>query len=167
MKTSLTIFLLLYSCSQFACNLATSTGERTRIRVLRTEEEKKKYLNDSRIAKDNFFFGMRPILYVSRYSCNCPTDAGPPVFTNTQPGSNPGSNGGISQYPPEPPEFPPEELDEVIPPVSDAAHPNNPRLTEHGASSASAFPPEKGKYLLLTFLPSPRKYTMNNDFSTC
>lgn len=135
-------FVLLFSFSQLVTTFSTAwTGERTRIRVLRTDEEKKKYLNDSRIAKENFFFGMRPILYVSRYSCNCPTD---PTVTNVQPGINPGSGASI-QDPLEPPEFPPEELDEVIPPVAEAPHPQNPRLTEHGASSASSSQPEKGK----------------------
>lgn len=90
------------------------SGEKTRIRVLRTEEEKRKYLNESRLAKENFFFGMRPILYVSRY-CNCPND---PAVTNVQPGS--ASSGSIIQDHLEPPEFPPEEFDEIIPPASDA-----------------------------------------------
>lgn len=160
-KNNVLLLLLLTFSSYFVMNLAISTVERTRIRVLKTEEEKRKYLNDSRIAKDNFFFGLRPILYVSRYSCNCPTD---PTVTNVQPGSNPGAP--ISQFPLEPPEFPPEELDEVIPPVSDTAHPHNPRLTEHGASASSAasLPPEKGKCYPSYFYFMK---DMNNDFLTC
>lgn len=89
-------------------------GRRTRIRVLKTPEEKVRFLNFSRVAKENFFFGMRPILYVSRYSCNCPNSEG------TDTGSPSSSILDLPDFP----------EDEVIPPsFSDSMIP--PRLQDH------------------------------------
>lgn len=136
------LVLLFYTDTLTVSYASVWSGEKTRIRVLRTEEEKKKYLNDSRIAKENFFFGMRPILYVSRYSCNCPND---PAVTNVQPG--PAASGSIVQDHLEPPEFPPEELDEIIPPSSEPQIlPHSPRITEQQAQTpSSSSPADKGE----------------------
>ena len=136
--------VLFYTHTLTLINASVWSGEKTRIRVLRSEEEKRKYLNDSRVAKENFFFGMRPILYVSRY-CNCPNSD--PTVTNVQPGS--ASSGSIIQDHLEPPEFPPEEFDEVIPPSSEPqVMPQSPRVTESQTNPPpSSSQAEKGKLL--------------------
>lgn len=89
----------------------------TRVKILRSHEDKVRFLNSSQVVKDNLFFGMRPILYVSRYSCNCPTNSGDIDPASASPSSS------ILDLP----DFPPE--DEVIPP-SDFLPP--PRLQEQG-----------------------------------
>ena len=100
----------------------------SRVRVLRTPEEKMRFLNYSRVAKENFFFGLRPILYVSRYSCNCPEEA-------TVPGSS---------APLDLPEFPSVEDSEVIPP-SDSFMPGSPSSSE---ASPHPFPSkDKSEFL--------------------
>lgn len=81
----------------------------TRVRILRSDQEKLRYLNKSKYMRENLFFGMRPILYIQKYqNCDCGTSVGggggPPSGSNTQL---------------DPPVFPDD--DDIVPP----AEPNN------------------------------------------
>ena len=99
----------------------------TRVKVLRTEEERIRYLNatighHSQAMKQELFFGKRPILYITRYNCNTP--AGTPS----------GSNTAL-----DPPDFPPEEPEEEItsdspnpvPDISFPGPPQRPQSSKH------------------------------------
>lgn len=86
---------ILWSCS--------AGWRTTRIRVLRTDEEKIRHLNNSKLVRENLFFGLRPVLFVSRYSCNCPNT---PDLTT--PGGPASANFDVPDLPAE---------DEVIPPA--------------------------------------------------
>lgn len=123
MKVKLILLLLC----PLICSFTEATKGGYRVRVLRTHEDKVRYLNSSQIAKENFFFGMRPILYVSRYSpCNCPTAA----ETDT-----PSPSGSILDLP----DFPPE--DEVIPPSGSSSHPQTPRIQDNNQGLPHDFLP--------------------------
>lgn len=81
----------------------------TRVRILRSDQEKLRYLGRSKYMRENLFFGMRPILYIQKYqNCDCGTSvgggAGVPSGSNTQL---------------DPPVFPDD--DEVVPPSEPSA----------------------------------------------
>ena len=94
MRTGLALLLLL----------AARPGQSwrsTRIRVLRTEEDKVRFLNNSKVLRENLFFGMRPILYVSRYSCDCPATADPgPAAANWDLPDFPSDDDPVPELPP-------------------------------------------------------------------
>lgn len=106
MRTELAIAMLLLATQ-------TQTWRSTRIRVLRTEEDKVRYLNNSKVLRENLFFGMRPILYVSRYSCDCPTTA--------DPGPDPSANWDLPDFPAEEDVFPSSDQPSPPPRQQDAA----------------------------------------------
>lgn len=60
----------------------------TRVRILRSDQEKLRYLSRSKYMRENLFFGMRPILYIQKYqNCDCGTSVGGgglPSGSNTQ-----------------------------------------------------------------------------------
>lgn len=100
----------------------------TRIRVLRTDDEKLRYLNHSKVLRENLFFGMRPILYVSRYSCDCQD-------TSVVPAANLDL-----------PDFPAE--DEVLPPPDQSPL----RFSESPAPTPKLQPEPAGQYWFPSFL---------------
>lgn len=115
MRTGLAMAMLLLAAQ-------TQTWRSTRIRVLRTEEDKVRYLNNSKVLRENLFFGIRPILYVSRYSCDCPTTA--------DPGPDQAANWDLPDFPAEDDVFPFSEQPSPPPRLQEAAGPAAPPADE-------------------------------------
>jgi len=78
-RASATKVLLVVSVS---VALAAIASGQFSLKVLRTDEEKLRYLNTSQTMKQNLFFNKRPILYITRYNCDCNGAAGPPSGNN-------------------------------------------------------------------------------------
>lgn len=116
------ILAVLYLC------LPIQSWRSTRIRVLRTDDEKLRYLNHSKVLRENLFFGMRPILYVSRYSCDCQD-------TSVVPAANLDL-----------PDFPVE--DEVLPPPDQSPL----RFSESSVPTPKLQPEPSSQYRFLSFL---------------
>lgn len=103
---SLNLILVFFTFSIFVEE--SSCMKVTRVRILRSDQEKLRYLGRSKYLRENLFFGMRPILYIQKYqNCDCGTSvggAGAPSGSNTQL---------------DPPVFPDD--DEVVPPSEPSA----------------------------------------------